>query len=713
MATVTAAVAAAEKALRDGELQIAESQYRTAIFHSWMLLGGLETAEANLPAARDAFARASVSSIEPRESLQSLALVQLRLGETRAAVETLSAITTTDPDDRYTRRLLAQALVANGRPEEAVQELQEAHGAAPDDLEIAFLLASGYLRLKKIEEAERLFTQIARERPLPQTDVLIGRTYRDAGEYDRARKALRLALRKDPRTRRAHYYLGTIAVLEEGAVQLETAIAEFQQELAINPKDPVASLRLGMALVEAQQPAAALPRLQAAVATTSAPADAFHYLGRCQLALDRPADAVESFRKALELTRGSADELRLLGIHYQLAVALRKVGADDEAAVHFAAAEQTSARRADTSRERLARYLTDAPDTVASTSPVTTFMDSVQLGQSPLSSVGDRDRVDLRARLRDVLVRAYLNLGIMLARVGRFARAAEHFEDAAAIDADFPQVQYSLGVAYFNAGQYKKAVPPLERAFAGNKADDTLRRMLALSWLNTEAYDKAAELLAADVALGADPSLQYAYGLALVRSNRAAEAETTFARLLAEHGDTAELNVVLGQAHAQQGDYDAAVTSFTRALALKPDVAEANAALGVIYLQRGQLTEAASALRAELKARPGDFKARHALATVLDLDGQQEEALVQVRAVLKANPEFADARYLLGKIQLARGSPQEAVETLEAATRLAPDEPNIRYQLGQAYQKLGRTDDARQQFELFKRLKAKRSARTP
>jgi tetratricopeptide (TPR) repeat protein len=678
-----------------------------------MMLGGLDTADKNLVAARDAFARASVSTIDPREALQSLALVQLKLGETRAAVETLTTITAADPNDLYTRRLLAQALVADGRPDEAVQELQETHGAAPDDLEVAFLLASGYLRLKKVEEADRLFERITRARPLPQTDVLIGRTYRDAGEYERARTALRLALRKNPRTRRAHYYLGTIAVLEEGAVQLDTAIAEFRQELTINPTDPVATLRLGMALVEAQQPAAALPRLQAAVATKSPPADAFHYLGRCQLALDRPADAVESFRKALELTKGSADELRLLGIHYQLAVALRKLGADDEAAVHFAAAEQTSAKRADSSRERLARYLTDAPDTLASTAPVASFMDSGQLGESPLSIVGEAERLELRHRLRDVLARAYLNLGIMLARVGRFARAAERFEDAALVNAEFPQVQYSLGVAYFNAGQYKRATAPLERAFSINTADDTLRRMLALSWLNTEVYDKAAALLAADAARGGDPSLQYAYGLALVRSNRAPEAEATFARLLAEHGDTAELNVVLGQAHAQQGDYEAAVASFQRALALKPDVADANAALGMIYLQQGRLAEAASALRAELQARPADFKARHTLATVLDLEGQHEEALVQVRAVLKANPEFADARYLLGKIQLARGSAQEAVETLEAAARLAPEEPNIHYQLGQAYQKLGRTEDARQQFEMFKRLKDKRSARTP
>ena len=73
----------------------------------------------------------------------------------------------------------------------------------PRDLEIAFMLASGYLRLKNTEAAARTFDQIVAARPLPQTHVLIGRTYRDFGEYGRARTALNEALKRDPRVRRA------------------------------------------------------------------------------------------------------------------------------------------------------------------------------------------------------------------------------------------------------------------------------------------------------------------------------------------------------------------------------------------------------------------------------------------------------------------------------------------------------------------------------
>jgi predicted Zn-dependent protease len=714
MSAVEAAVVSAEQSLRDGELQLADSRYRTGLFHGWMLVGGLDIADGRPLEARDAFTRASTVTVEPKEALQSLALIELRFGHPSAAVEILTRVAGADPKDRYTRRMLAQALVANGQPEQGVQELSEAYARAPDDLELAFLLGSGYLSLKKVEAAQQLFAKITLARPEPQTYVLIGRTYRDAGEYDRARSALLTATKKDPRVRRAHYYLGTIAVLAEGAVRLDEAIDEFKKELTIAPDDPVATLRLGMALVEAQRPAEALPVLKSAAKRPSAPPDAFHYLGRCQLALDRPDEAVPALRRALELSQGEgADQLRLLGIHYQLALALRKTGAQAEAAAEFADAEKLSAKRADTSRERLTRYLTDVPDQRSSAAPVVSFMDSLELGASPLSGLTAAQRIELRSRLKVAMTRAYLNLGIMQARSSRFARAAELLESASAIDPGFPQLQYSLGVAYFSAQKYEKAAAPLTRALAERPADPTVRRMLALTSLKTDAYEKAANLLANDPQRGEDVSLQYAYALALVRSNRPREAEQVFAQLLQQHGDTAELNVLLGQAHAQQGDYDGSVTALTRALALKPDVPEANAALGLIYMQQGKLQEATTALRAELKAHPADVKARQTLATVLDLDGHQEDALTEVRSVLKISPEFADARYLLGKILLARGAVQEAAETLEAAVRLAPDDANIHYQLGQAYQKLGRTDDARREFDAFQRLKDKRAGRKP
>jgi Flp pilus assembly protein TadD len=318
----------------------------------------------------------------------------------------------------------------------------------------------------------------------------------------------------------------------------------------------------------------------------------------------------------------------------------------------------------------------------------------------------DRDRVV--KTVRATLARIYLNLGIMHARADRFARAAELLEEAVQIDPAFPQAQYSLGVAYFNARRYDQAAVALTHSLEQQPGNADARRMLALAWMNGDEYAKAADLLRGDPARASNPSLQYAYGLALVRSDRAQEAQEVFSRLLAEHPDVPELDVVLGQAYAAQGDFETAVTWLRRAIDLAPGVADANAALGVIYLKQGRLSAAAEALRAELATHPGDLKARYTLATVLDLDGHSDDALVELRAIVAARPTYADARYLFGKILLARGSSADAVAHLEMAARLSPDDANIHYQLGQAYQRLGRSELAAHEFEIFQQLKNKR-----
>jgi tetratricopeptide (TPR) repeat protein len=702
-----AAVAAAEANLRNGEHQIAESRYRTALLQGWMLLGSLEASAGDWTAARDAFERASAATIDDRAGQQSVAIADLQIGDAPAALAILSRMAAAAPRDVGIRLALAEALVATGRTAEAVQELDELHGAGPLDPEAAFALGTGYLRLGRAETADALFAQVESARPLAETFVLIGRTYRDLEYYTRARTALERALKLDPHVRRAHYYLGTAALMEEGVVRLDEAIDEFRQELAVAPGDPAATARLGMALVEARREAEALPLLEQAIKTSPGAPEPWAYLGRCQLALHRPADAVASLRHALELAGASTgtanDPERRRMIQYQLGTALRATGAAREAEEAFAEAARLSERRTAGDRDRLAQYLGGSGEPEGESAP----RRLVSVDLAAYSSLSPEERNAAASRVRTTLARAYLNLGILQAQAGRFTRAAPLFATAVELDPAFPQAQYSLGVAYFNAQQYGKAIAPLTRAREQQPANADASRMLALSSFQVEDYARAAALLAEDPKLPSDPALQYAYGVALVRSGRAEDAERIFSRLLAQSPDLAELNVVLGQAHAAQGDYDAAVASFRRALELKPGVADANAALGAIALRKGDLEAASSALRAELAGHPDDLRTRNTLATALELQGHHDDAREQLRVILARRPDDADARYLLGKILLAAGNAADAAVELERAAQAAPDDANVHYQLGQAYQRLGNADGAAREFETFQRLKAK------
>ena len=711
-----AALSQAEQALADGEPEIAESRYRTALLEGWLLKGSLAHEAGRPEDARAAFERAAASAFETRRPHMSLALVELQIGDPERAASLLRGLIAQNRADAAVRRLLPRALMAADQVAEAIQEMEELHILDPRGLENTYALARAYLGQQRLEDAAALFAELALRRPIAETHVLIGRTYRDFDHYSQARDQLRAALALDPRVPRARYYLGSVALLDQGQDLLDEAIEHFEAELEVAPDDPMTNLYLGIGLVELRRHEESLPRLELACRRVAGRADAFQFLGRAYLALDRLDEAVATFRRGLEVAetapapvvvRGPEDarQRQMSSLHFQLAQALRRQGDEAAAAIHFDAAKDFSARSAEGARELLSAYFLDdqAEDGLAaSTWP---------LELSPLSGVDPEQRTAVEQAVTRGLVQAYYNLGVMQTRAGAFARAARHYvravelEDGASREGASPRLQYALGTALFNAGQFEQATAPLERALEETPEDQNLRRMLALAWFNSGGYEQAAGLLRDDPDLGANPSLDYAYAVALVRSGRAARAEEIFARLLAESADWPELNVLLGQARAQQDDYEEAIRYLERALELEPDVAEAHGTLGDIYLRQGKLDQAEESLRAELRAHPDDARAKYTFAVVLDRNRKPDAALEVLDQLLAAQPDLADGRYLLGKILLARGNPEEARAQLEAAAALSPGDANIRYQLAQAYQRLGQRDEAGREFEEYRRLK--------
>ena len=579
------AISAAEASLARSDFGAAEGHYGRALFQGWLLRGTVDALDKRIPEAREALQKATTYAPEDGPARRSLATVFLQIGEAAPAADLLGALAKADPRDVESRRLLAKAQAAAGQYEQAVATLDQASAALTDDPETAYVLGTEYLWLDRPEAAERLFAQVFRARPIPQTHVLIGRAYRDAREYGRAREELKAALLQQPEVRRAHYYLGMVALADAstGPDRLAIAIAEFQEEVKLEPEDPPANDQLGRALIEVERPAEALPFLETAVRVDPLAVYLYH-LGGAELALDRTAEAAATLRRALELaaTQGAA-EADVQKMHYQLGLALRKLGQIQEATTHLTEARRLAAAATEASNP-------DSTDTSPSARGA-----RLTIQGSPLAEIPEAARTQLRRRAVEGLARAYLNLGVLQAQSPnpvrsseRFAKAAALFASAAELDPDFPNVQSSLGVARFNARQFEKAIAPLERARAASPDDPGLRRMLAMSLLNTEAWDKAADLLRADLERPTNASLQSAYGLALVRGGPGAEAEKVLAGLVAQQGESAELRGLLGQAYAQQGKDGLAVEQLEAAARLAPDDAAGRDALGRAYQKVGQ-----------------------------------------------------------------------------------------------------------------------------
>ena len=703
----------AEESLQLGETQVAESRYRTALFEGWVMLGSLAEASGDLPAARSAYEEAITSAVEVRRARIALAGVLAQMEEYAEAEAVLRLLIAEDKNDFRARRLLSDTLADAGRSEESIQELEQLVSMNPDDLETTYFLSTAYLAEQRTEEADFLLEGLAEAIPTPQTHVLIGRAYRDHNYHERARQALTTAIEMDPKVQRARFYRGTVDLRDQGQAALEAAREWFGEELRVNPDDPMTNLYLGMALVDERRHAEAIPHLETASRFETIRADALQFLGKSLLGENRLEEAIVTFRRgleALEAEVGSGPEATLTELearqmsqfHYQLAQTLRKTGDRETAAVHFDAAKEYQVRQKETAKELLDRYLAteDEEDDLAA---------ELRGEETPPEPLREMPRTsEMGHSIESALVRAYLNLGVLQARTEKPGFAADLFQQAADLDPELAQVQYSLGVARFNAGQFEQAVGPLGRALEERQGDAQLEQMLALAWFNADEYEKAAEMLADLPARRSTPGLQYAFGVALVRSGRAAEAEGVFRELLARNADWPELNVLLAQAHASQGDFDTAVELLERALALDPRVAEAHGTLGEIHMRKGELEEAEEELRSELRANPENTRTMYTLATVLDMAQKPAEAMTLLKTLLDLEPKLGKGRYLLGKILLAQGSLDDALEQLQAAVGLEPEDANAHYQLGQAYQKLGRRDEARTEFDTFRRLKNER-----
>ena len=327
--------------------------------------------------------------------------------------------------------------------------------------------------------------------------------------------------------------------------------------------------------------------------------------------------------------------------------------------------------------------------------------------------LGAAERRRLEGRTREIAARAAYNLGVLAAQEKQFGDAGPFFDLAREAQPSFPRVDYSAGVAYFNAQQFDRAKASLERAVAADARDAEAQRMLALTEFNLEHYGRAAALLDGDPARAGQSALQYTYGVALVRSNQADKAAQVFSALLASHAESPEVNVVLGLAHAAQGDFDAAVSSLERARQLDPAVPEAAAALAMIRLRQGQLDAAEPLFREAIGRHPEDRRAGEGLGEVLSLLGRNDEAIAELRGIVAAAPDRPKAQYLLGKVLLATDHVSDAIPCLEAAVRLAPEDAASHFQLAQAYRRSGDAAKAQEQLQAYQALKERRRAVRP
>ncbi|HZL42164.1 MAG TPA: tetratricopeptide repeat protein, partial [Verrucomicrobiae bacterium] len=282
-----------------------------------------------------------------------------------------------------------------------------------------------------------------------------------------------------------------------------------------------------------------------ALVCTSGNFTAHDYLGAALAAKGRTAEAIEEYRKALEINPEFVDA------HNDLAEALFKEGRFDEAAEHYYRALQMNPRLAE-AQNHLGILLSQKGQTAEATVHFQKAVDLIpdyfeaenNLGTA-LAAQGQSAKA--MQHFQNVLkispghAQAHYNLANLLAAAGRLDEAIDHYGRAVILMSSSTHVHYHFGVALQSRGRFGPAIAQFEQ-------------VLALDPRHAPAQNNLAWLLATCP----DPSLR--------DGRRALEMARQPEQL--SGGKSPEILDTLAAAYAEAGDFQKAAETAKRALSL-------------------------------------------------------------------------------------------------------------------------------------------------
>ena len=221
---------------------------------------------------------------------------------------------------------------------------------------------------------------------------------------------------------------------------------------------------------------------------------------------------------------------------------------------------------------------------------------------------------------------AHYNLGLVLASLKDFSAAKEHLEKAIALGATEPQVHFKLSTVLRELGENDRAQEQLNLYQQLNQAK--INRTLAAS--------KAAEAAKEQ----ANGNLQKAVGL----YREASEATP----------DDATLAYKLALALDAMHDIAAERTALEQAVKIDPGFALAQNQLGYLASKDGDSAGAEEHFRLAVRAAPGYTQAWISLAATLGMESRFPEAQEAIATALKLEPDNSEAKQLRKDLTVAQ-----------------------------------------------------------
>ena len=183
-----------------------------------------------------------------------------------------------------------------------------------------------------------------------------------------------------------------------------------------------------------------------------------------------------------------------------------------------------------------------------------------------------------------------------------------------------------------------------------------------------------------------------------VRSGRISEAVTIGERALANGGDGAALNAMLGTLHCQNGDLDAGIRHLKAANKLNPSDPVIASNLATALAQQGDFADAAQLLTDEIVQSDPTHRIQRIRAYVAQQAEDFETATRSYEAIVAAVPDDWESWNNLGNTKRLAGDGEGCLAALQRAAELMPSSPPVRLNYGAALVAFGRVEEAEEQL---------------
>ena len=266
---------------------------------------------------------------------------------------------------------------------------------------------------------------------------------------------------------------------------------------------------------------------------------------------------------------------------------------------------------------------------------------------------------------------AQYNLGIVLSERGETDQAIDHYRQAIALRANYPEAQYNLGRLLVEQGRLDEAI---------------------------EHYGKAVEINPAD------SEAQNNLGATLFGIGRVDDAIAHYRKALELEPNYAEASCNLANALIAKGDFDGAIARYSACLAVTPDQPEAQYNLASALLRKGRIDEAIVHYQKVLQLHPESADAHANLGSALLAKARFHDAMAEYTTALQISPENVAALSNLAWLLATSADPSlrngsEAVRLAERADSVSSrsdSHATVLRTLAAAYAETGRFAKAKE-----------------